>query len=284
MHGDFRLMEIREHGKMDFPFAMYEFKRENSIVVTEHWHSETELIFVEGGTLNVTVNNKIYTCTRGELIFINSGELHSITGSNIHYYAMVFNAEMLSFAADDAVQKKIIRPFTERKITFFNKPAISGGTKDVLKGIVAANAADTPGYMLETKALLFLLLGRLVNANMYIRNEISPRQEETEQLLKAIVSYIGSRFSYELTLSDISREFNMSTKYFCRFFKNNFHKTFIEYLNLVRIENAMKLLSGEDISVTEAALSSGFSNMSYFTKVFKEKVGQTPSEYKRTSV
>lgn len=275
------LKEIREHGNTAFPFAQYEFKQENNIIITEHWHDEAELLYVKSGTLSVTVNKKIYTCKKGELIFINPGELHSITGSNIHYYAFVFKPNMLSFSDDDAVQKLQIRPFTEGKIRFFAKPEIVPDMKMIIEHITAVNTEQSPGYMLETKALLLMLINRLLCKKFYTENESSARKMEAEARLKAIVAYIGEHFSEPVSLDDIASEFHMSPKYFCRFFKSRFHKTFIEYLNLVRIENAMRLMDSSDISVTEAALSSGFSNMSYFTRVFKNAVGRTPSEYKK---
>ena len=60
----------------------------------------------------------------------------------------------------------------------------------------------------------------------------------------------------------------------------NFGKTFVEYVNDVRIENAVLKLLNEDVTVTEVAISCGFSNMSYFARTFKKRMECTPSEYK----
>lgn len=282
MQKSFKLKESRKHGDANFPFAQYRFKQKNNIIVTEHWHNETELLYVKSGTLNIMVNKKGYTCAEGEMVFINSGELHSVDGNNIHYYAMVFNPDMLSFSLDDDVQKNILRPFAENEILFFNKPKISADIAWIIDDIIKINTEYPQGYMLETKALLLMLINRLFCAGMYSRKNLSVYETETEHRLKAILAYIGNHYSENLSLSDISREFNMSPKYFCRFFKTHFNKTFVEYLNLVRVENALKLMNSEDIYITEVGMLCGFSNMSYFTKTFKKAVGQTPSAYKKT--
>lgn len=276
----FKLKENTEHGNINFPLALYKFVANNNIVVTEHWHDETELLYVAKGTLGVNINNKIYTCKENELIFVNSGELHSISGNDVHYFAVVFNSDMLSFSVKDMVQNHIIRPITEGKITFFHKPRVSSDMLRLVKHIIHINTEKSTGYMLETKASLLMLINRLICADMYSTNSPSARQSETDLVLKSIVTYISEHFHEKILLGDISKEFNMSPKYFCRFFKKHFHKTFIEYLNLVRIENAVKIFDTTDSTVTETAFSCGFSNMSYFTKIFKEIMGYTPSQYR----
>ncbi|MEE1186332.1 MAG: AraC family transcriptional regulator [Acutalibacteraceae bacterium] len=282
MQVPFNLRENREHGSTNFQFATYSFINKNKVIITDHWHDEIELLYVKSGTLTISVNKKNYTSKKGELAFINSRELHGVIGNNVSYYAMVFNPNMLSFSLDDAVQKQILKPLTENKLIFFNKPEISDDISCAIKNIIKLNTEQPKGYMLETKALLLMLINRLYCEEMYVKNNPSDFSTQTERNLRAILTYIVEHFSENLSLHDISKAFNMSPKYFCRFFKNHFNRTFIEYLNLVRIENAMKLLSNDDISVTEAGISCGFSNMSYFTRVFKNAVGQTPSAYKNT--
>ncbi len=104
--------------------------------------------------------------------------------------------------------------------------------------------------------------------------------DKKNQLLKGIVKYIDENYNQEISLAEIAAYSNMSRKYFCRFFKNNFNKTFIEYLNDVKIEHSMILLNESNISITDVAISCGFSNMSYFTRTFKKKTGCTPSQYR----
>lgn len=66
--------------------------------------------------------------------------------------------------------------------------------------------------MLETKALLLMLINRLVCKGMYSRNEPSVRRTEAERRLKAIVSYIGEHFPENLSLGDISNEYELFYK------------------------------------------------------------------------
>ena len=56
----------------------------------------------------------------------------------------------------------------------------------------------------------------------------------------------------------------------------------MDYLREYRIQQAKKLLSREDISVSEAAMQSGFDNLSYFSTVFKKETGMTPQQYRQS--
>ena len=57
--------------------------------------------------------------------------------------------------------------------------------------------------------------------------------------------------------------------------------TILDYINTVRIKESIKLLNGKNLNINEIALSSGFENQSYFSKVFKKYMGCTPSSYAR---
>jgi AraC-like DNA-binding protein len=72
----------------------------------------------------------------------------------------------------------------------------------------------------------------------------------------------------------------MSTTAFCRYFKTHTRKTYIEFLNEIRINNACMMLQKEDAAVTEVCYQVGFNNLSNFNRAFKKIMKQTPMEYR----
>ena len=269
------LREIKLHGTLQYPFEIY--KHKHNVLVTEHWHDETEIIFMRKGILNVRVNNKEYISKPGEVFFINSGELHGFCGENVEYFAFVFDMKALSFLDEDYIQQKFLSPIINGKIRFFHHIQADEQQLEAFFRMLALNSEKPMAYMLGTKAALLQIIGMLIDKGLYAEHDFEPNVES--ELLKRIISYINQRYSEHITLAEISAEFNMSPKYFCRFFKNSFNKTFTEYVNTVRVERAMKLLISKDMSITEAALECGFSNMSYFTRTFKRICGYTPRFY-----
>lgn len=74
---------------------------------------------------------------------------------------------------------------------------------------------------------------------------------------------------------------HMTAPAFSRFFKRCMHKTYVRYVNELRIGTACRLLLEGDVSITEAAYRSGFNNLSNFNEQFREIKGLAPSEYRR---
>ncbi|HEY0272286.1 MAG TPA: AraC family transcriptional regulator, partial [Chitinophaga sp.] len=96
-----------------------------------------------------------------------------------------------------------------------------------------------------------------------------------------VFKYVMNNFAREISLQDVASITNLSPQSFCRFFKNRTRKSFVQFLNEVRIGHACKRLTEEDWSIAEIAYSCGFKNLSNFNRFFKEIVGKTPKEYKQ---
>lgn len=82
-----------------------------------------------------------------------------------------------------------------------------------------------------------------------------------------------------ITLTEVAAVANMTVEAFCRYFKMHTRKTYIAFLNEVRINNACKMLMNGELSKSEIAYRSGFNNLSHFNRTFKKITGKTPGEY-----
>lgn len=95
-----------------------------------------------------------------------------------------------------------------------------------------------------------------------------------------ILKYIFNNFSKEILLEDVADMIHMNKQSFCRYFKNRTQKTFVEFVNEVRIGHACKLLNQEEYRVSNLAYDCGFNSLSNFNKFFKKIKGSTPREYR----
>lgn len=96
------------------------------------------------------------------------------------------------------------------------------------------------------------------------------------------IKYIRKHYSEKLSLYDIAENAHLSEGYLCARFSKELGKSFLEYLNEIRIEEAKILLKQADLKVYEIAEKVGFSNTKYFTDVFKKITGITPLKYKES--
>ncbi len=98
--------------------------------------------------------------------------------------------------------------------------------------------------------------------------------------LNRIIAYTFKESQRNLMLAEIAGVANMTVEAFCKYFKTRTGKTYISFLNEIRISNACKYLLLEDKTITEICYESGFSNLSNFNRVFKKITGNTPKEYR----
>lgn len=108
----------------------------------------------------------------------------------------------------------------------------------------------------------------------------SPKNVET---LKKSIRFITENFVYRITLSDVASEAHLNPAYFSSIFKQSTGISFKEYLNLVRVEEAKRLLTTTEFSIIDIAIGIGFEDQSYFSKVFKKYTGLTPKQFRYTS-
>ncbi len=107
-------------------------------------------------------------------------------------------------------------------------------------------------------------------------------QSEPEDLnMKKLMEYIGDHYAEPLTLTGVAKHFHFNPSYLSNYFSTHNKEGFIEYLNRIRIEEATKLLIEGTESISEISGMVGYSDHSYFCKVFKKIKGLSPSQYKR---
>lgn len=121
------------------------------------------------------------------------------------------------------------------------------------------------------------LFGNEVSSNK-LPDTIETREE---LILDSIAAYIQEKYMKEISLERIARMACMSKFRFCRIFKQKFGRSFISYLNTVRIKNAVRLLKNPNFSITEVAYLVGYRNANHFNRVFKAVHKISPREYRK---
>ncbi|WP_240417818.1 response regulator transcription factor [Paenibacillus periandrae] len=105
---------------------------------------------------------------------------------------------------------------------------------------------------------------------------------KNHMMMKKVNEYVQQHYHKEITLSQIAEYSDLSISRFCVLFKKNNGDSFINYLNLYRIDKAKQLLLDLDLKVYEVADMVGFSSLPYFNRLFKSIMNQSPNEYRRS--
>uniref|UniRef100_UPI003593E021 AraC family transcriptional regulator n=1 Tax=Aquiflexum sp. TaxID=1872584 RepID=UPI003593E021 len=110
---------------------------------------------------------------------------------------------------------------------------------------------------------------------------IDSYQSKGAERINKIHDYIMNNFMEDISLEQAADIANMNETAFCRYFKSTTLKTFTQFLNEVRIGYACKLLLHQNLNIASVGYESGFKNISYFHRVFKNSLGVTPQQYQK---
>lgn len=128
------------------------------------------------------------------------------------------------------------------------------------------------GYMLKVRGLLCLilheLLALLLDGNHSIHGD--PR-------IKSSIRYINLHYAEPLSIEIMSEQFHLHPVYYGSLFRETMNMTFRQYLISVRLNYAENMLKSGEYSIGEVALQCGFSDIFYFSRLFKERKGIPPS-------
>lgn len=102
--------------------------------------------------------------------------------------------------------------------------------------------------------------------------------------LQAALAHVAKNFLRPIPESEVATLCNMSPSRFCREFRAAFNSTFVEYLANYRMRQAKRLLANPTMAVADVAGAVGFSDPSYFTRVFRKQEGVSPSEYRAATI
>lgn len=163
------------------------------------------------------------------------------------------------------------------EMEIFKQLKIWGGNADQF----AESLQPEPGVF--TEGLGYEELRRYANGLCMKSMEVLGEQRKRSEAntIFQVVRYVDQEFRTRLQLQDLARRFHMNPNYMGQVFKQQTGRTFREYLNDKRVEEAKRLLRQTRMSIAEVAAYSGYPNADYFVSQFKRMTGAAPSVYRK---
>ncbi|HBN85991.1 MAG TPA: AraC family transcriptional regulator [Clostridiales bacterium] len=250
-----------------------------------HWHEHVEILFVTKGSIIVECNLDPIYAFENDIVVVNSNEMHKIT-NNIDgtlYYAIIFDSKFVLSSVLDSCDVKYINPISKNDIVFMNKVTGDAEMVSVVKKVILEYENKGTYFELAIKSYIYWLLVLLLRN--YTETEMSEkvcryRSTNLNKLNKLLI-YIEENYEHPLTTEDLAQTFNTSCSNLQHSFKKSTGRTLRDYINSVRIYNANQLIKNSDMSITEIALSVGFQDGNYFSRLYKKHKGISPSSYRK---
>ena len=271
--------ELKQHGTEDFPYELYKIDPYHPRYKMEmHWHTSLELIYVISGSLKVTLDDRTLRCQSGDILLVNSEVIHGAIPENCVYRCLVFNPAFLKTGNDAC------NVFLENLLLqecFLCEKIEEESVRKIVCDMIQAMDERKDGYIFKVIGLSVQFFGVIQEKRLFSREYHSGRDMQKIHKLKRVLTYIRDNFASELTLDEMAQVADLSTKYFCSFFKTMTGTTPVKYLLAYRIERAARKLISTDESITKIAYDCGFNDLSYFIKTFKDFKKITPKHYRK---
>ena len=114
---------------------------------------------------------------------------------------------------------------------------------------------------------------------------IENRDSDYSDAIYQSIIYIKQNYFKDISLDELAQQVNLNPSYLSSLFKKEVGTTFLQYLNNIRLENACALLKNSpNISIEVISAQVGYRTPSYFYKVFREKYGMSPNQWRKKNV
>ncbi len=151
----------------------------------------------------------------------------------------------------------------------------------LFKEMAGCFQSDSLTSALRLKAALLQVIA------FYIENtvieDIHLLSSASVEKLTLVLAYIDGHISEDITVEQLAELLHFHPNYFIRFFKARMGSSPMHYINRIKLEKARELLEVTDMNISEVAEASGFRDLFYFSRMFKNYTGFSPSEYKNKS-
>lgn len=282
------LEESKTHGTPLLPLAIYiETVDNKNIAVPLHWHRGFELVYIEKGTATFTINLANYIVNTGDIVIVPPNALHaftSITGYTCSCRTIIFDLSSLESVSLDSVTTNYIIPIQNNDVSFMehlnSKTSCFNALLDIHNRIFSLMTHKPKNHELKIKACLFDMLVVLYDTNTIQLTKKSNDANTNVEIVRTILDYIRHNRNKKLDISTLASIVGFSNDHFIRFFKKYLHQTPIHYIRHYRLDYARIQLENSDKNITEIAYDSGFNDVSYFIKLFKERYDISPRRYR----
>lgn len=262
----------------------FQIDKEESFYDKLHQHEEIQLSFIVEGEGTLIVGDTINYYSINDILVIGSHIPHVFksdlnASKTSHMLSLFFTKNSFGHDFFQLEELKELLKFFKRSKHGFKVTSKQKLMRELFLQLETASKLNRFIVLLQLLKIAstanYKSLSSFVYDKKYSDNEGAR--------MRNVFEYTMNNFENDISLDAISEIANMTKNAFCKYFKKRTNKTYVQFLNELRIENACKLLiSNNDHSILEIAELSGFNNISNFNRQFKVLKNVSPSKFRKT--
>ncbi len=251
-----------------------------------HSHKNFELNFITSGTGRRIVGDNISGFEKGDLVLMGPDLPHCWELSPLEKESSSFC--IVTHFSEDIMKSDFFRMPELEKVMELLKQSERGlrfkveDHSEIQQTLEKMTRLEGLEYYIEMLKVFNLLLQ--VEDRDKLSNPVDRAVVFSKNLEKInkIYEYVFQNIQEGIKLEEAADLLNMAPSSFCRFFKKKTDITFMEYVKRVRVGLAAKLLAESDRQITQICFESGYNNLANFNHYFKNIMGKTPSDYRKS--
>ena len=237
-----------------------------------HWHEHIEIHYILEGEAELQLNQARYHLKPGNAVVISPNCVHSSVCTAEPYRARVLIFDIADLSAELAGEHYLFQELIEAE------PFVA----DMTERIFQEYNGKKRGYKACCRALTTELLVYL--CRHYVQQSLSEkdslRQKKDMDRLQIVLSHIEAHYAETISNAQLAEMVCLSESRFGHLFREKVGKAPRQYINDIRLKNAMSLLLKNESTVTEVAQAVGFRDYNHFGRLFRRRYGCTPHEVK----
>ena len=239
-----------------------------------HWHEEIQLIYVDEGSLHVTVGKSKLDLSAGDVQLIEPCEVHSLNKGDARYLSVHFSRVFVQSFFDSAENCGYIlaEGSQEKREMVF-----------LMQKLLAVERNTFDGYRALVKYSLLLKMLRLLLTRCRTEKRVSVygTDRSLDDDVIAVKQYIESNYRQKIMTADLEKLMHFKPTYVMTHFKKQTGLTIMSYAIRERAKHALDDYLTHDIPIGEAAIKNGFCHYNHFTKACHKYYGASPTEIKK---
>ena len=255
-----------------------------------HFHPELELTLIKKGCGQRFVGDSIEEFEPGDLCLLGADTPHcwaSHAGARGEGHSQVIQF-LPDFLGEGFLRAPEMRPIAELLQQARRGLALDGRLRQSVAKKMGAITAFSEGSPQRLNVLLSIL-GEMAESLSACRPLASvdyapPANERAGRKLAGVLDYIHCNLGSQLSQKQVAGTIRASPQAFSRFFKQGMGKSYVAYVNELKISKACRALIESDATITEIAFASGFNNLSNFNEQFRHLKMMTPRDYRQKAL
>ncbi len=277
-----------DYNAYDFPVHIAEgiFSPYPGDKMLAHWHDDIEILQVLDGRMISRVNGCDTELGSGDIIYINSRQIHfnHTVNNGCHYRTVQINPRIfLSAMPKNSAVERFLKDIRIRFYVYFNGSEENREISELIDLIICEYKEKQEFYELDVLSLVCKLFRKICN-NYNIPDSVTVSLSDSDlEIQREMITFIYEHFSEKITLEQIAASGHISRSKCCKMFQQYLSQSPISFLTDYRLKESCYMLSETSNPLSQIAQCCGFSEQSYYNRMFRRKYGCTPLTYRKSS-